>query len=167
MPQAEPKAEKRFDVIFECEGVNAGGLRNDLAVRMIEPEPMEFTLATDEGAFHGGGGTAPVPLALFAGGLAGCIMTQIRAFSKRLGIPVTTIKLRCRLHWEGRQRGRDPYVSDPVGFSIDIDLDGDASDEDRARLIEAAKNGCFIERTSMRPNAVAHRLRTQRGWMEL
>lgn len=31
---------------------------------------------------------APPPLALFVAGLTGCIMTQIRAFAKRMDVPI-------------------------------------------------------------------------------
>ena len=36
-----------------------------------------FELATDEGPFHGGDGTAPPPLALFTAALTGCLMTPL------------------------------------------------------------------------------------------
>ena len=80
---------KRFDVIFEGKGVASGKMRNDISVQW--PAMKEsFDLATDEGPFHGGDGTAPPPLALFTAALTGCIMTQIRAFSKRLKINIGT-----------------------------------------------------------------------------
>jgi len=44
-------------------------------------------------------GTAPYPLAYFASGLTACIMTQLRAFARRLEIPLTTIAVKARLHW--------------------------------------------------------------------
>ena len=71
-------------VRFECTGTAVGKIRNELDVAMVEPSVERFKLATDEGPFHGGDATAPPPLALFVGGLTGCIMTQIRAFAKRL-----------------------------------------------------------------------------------
>jgi len=61
-------------------------MRNELEVSMVRPFKENFSLASDEGAFHGGEATAPPPLALFTGGLTGCIMTQIRAFAKRLDV---------------------------------------------------------------------------------
>ena len=75
---------KKFDVVFECDAVNPGRMRTDMQVRMLEPDPFECELATDEMGFHGGDGSAPTPLMLFSGGLAACLMTQLRAFSKRL-----------------------------------------------------------------------------------
>ena len=44
---------KRFDVIFECDAINPGRMRTDMKVRMLEPDPFECDLATDEMGFHG------------------------------------------------------------------------------------------------------------------
>lgn len=135
--------EKTFDVVFEGTGTSTGKMRNDISVHFVTTDET-FELATDEGAFHGGDATAPPPLALFNAALTGCIMTQIRAFSKRLKIPIGQVTVTCRTHWQAHQVGRDPYTTAPVGFDMDIDLDSPASPEDQQRLIEAAKKGCFI-----------------------
>ena len=66
MTADQPK--EPLEVVFTCSGTAAGKMRNDLQVKMIEPMLEEFTLATDEGPFHGGDATAPPPLALFIGG---------------------------------------------------------------------------------------------------
>jgi uncharacterized OsmC-like protein len=168
MATFETEAEERvFDVSFTCDASNLGTMRTDMVARMVKPDQLEFELASDEGAFHGGGGSAPTPLMLFAGGLTACLMTQLRAFSKRLQVDAGTIRLRTRLHWRGRQRGREPYVTEPVGFEIDIEMDGGAGPEDRRRLIEAAKLGCFVEQTLALPNIIAHRLKDGDGWIEV
>jgi hypothetical protein len=64
---------------------------------------------------------------LFASALTACIMTQLRAFSRRLDIPLTTIAINTRLHWQAEQRGNAPYESEPVAFTMDIELRGGAS----------------------------------------
>ena len=157
------EAPNRFDVIFECDAVNPGKMRTDMKVRMLEPDPFEYDLATDEMGFHGGDGSAPTPLMLFTA----CLMTQLRAFSKRLRVDVGEIKLATRLHWQGFQKGREPYVTEPVSFEIDIDMEGPASTDQRIELIEAAKKGCFVEQTLMRPNLIGHRLRVDDEWIEV
>ena len=48
-------------VTFTCSGQAVGKMRNDLDVRMTAPMEEHFTLATDEGPFHGGDATAPPP----------------------------------------------------------------------------------------------------------
>ena len=156
---------RTFDVIFEGVGRSSGKMRNDISVEW----PMmkeRFELATDEGPFHGGDGTAPPPLALFTAALTGCLMTQLRAFSKRLGIPISDVEVRARLHWQGEQEGDQPYVTNPVGFSLDVDLDTEASPEDQHRLLAAARKGCFIEQTLARGLIVDHRLKIGEDWQE-
>lgn len=155
--------EKRFDVVFEGKGTSKGKMRNDIAVDFVTMNE-HYDLATDEGPFHGGDGTAPPPLALFTAALTGCIMTQIRAFSKRLKIPIRAVDVHARLHWQGVQDGNDPYVTEPVGFDLDIDLDTDASLADQRRLIDAAKKGCFIEQTLAQGLIVGHRLKDGDDW---
>jgi len=160
MPDRE---EKQFDVVFQGVGRASGKMRNDITVEW----PMmkeRFELATDEGPFHGGDGTAPPPLALFTAALTGCLMTQIRAFSKRLKIGVGDVEVRARLHWQGRQRGAEPYVTAPVGFSLDVDLDSDVPLDDQKRLLEAARKGCFIEQTLAQGLIVDHRLKDGGAW---
>lgn len=56
-------------------------MRNDIDVS-FKTMNVTFKLATDEGAFHGGKGTAPPPLALFTTSLCGWIMTQIKPLVK-------------------------------------------------------------------------------------
>ena len=91
-------------------------------------------------------------------------MTQIRAFSKRLNIPIRNVEVRARLHWEGEQEGNDPYVTNPVGFGLDVTLDTDATAADQHRLLGAAKTGCFIEQTLAKGLIVDHRLNIGGDW---
>ncbi len=156
---------KVFDVVFTGAGRMTGKMRNDVSVN-FETMDETFALATDEGAFHGADGTASPPLALFAAVLTGCVMTQLRAFSKRMKIPIDAVEVNARLHWQGEQQGRDPYVTAPVGFDLDIDLKSDAPEADQRRLLDAAKKGCFIEQTLAKGLTVGHRLKTETGWQD-
>ncbi len=156
---------KTFEVIFEGTGTSSGKMRND--IRVDWPMMKEsFDLATDEGPFHGGDGTAPPPLALFTAALTGCLMTQIRAFAKRLKIDIGTVTVNAKLHWKGEQEGNAPYTTAPVGFDLDVDLDSSASASDQQRLIQAAKKGCFIETTLMQGLNVGHRIKVDGGWQD-
>ena len=163
---AESAPLTRFEVVFEAEGLNIAKFRNDITVRLRGSHPASVELPTDEGEYHGGDGTAPYPLAYFASALVACIMTQLRAFSRRLHIPVTTIGVKARLHWEAHQRGGAPYESAPVAFTLDIDLGGDAPTEDKKHLIEAAAKVCFVEQ-SLKPGVVKHRLKVGDDWVTL
>jgi uncharacterized OsmC-like protein len=156
---------EKMHVRFDCRGTASGEMRNDLAVSMVEPLQESFELATDEGPFHGGDATAPPPLALFVGGLTGCIMTQIRAFSKGLGITLNDLQVDVRVVWNWQKTGKT-YVTAPQSFEIDIDIDSPDEEAAILTLIEAAKEGCFIEQTLKQPNVVKHRYKTASGWKE-
>ncbi|ABD55868.1 OsmC family protein [Jannaschia sp. CCS1] len=159
------EATKTFDVIFEGKGTATGKMRNDISVEW----PMmkeRFELATDEGPFHGGDGTAPPPLALFTAALTGCLMTQIRAFAKRLKIDIRGVEVGARLHWKGEQVGNDPYVTDPVAFGLDVDIDSDATPDQLHELLNAAKKGCFIEQSLATGVIVGHRLKLGNEWVD-
>jgi Predicted redox protein, regulator of disulfide bond formation len=152
-------------VAFECTGQAVGKMRNELDVRLALPRQESFTLATDEGGFHGGDGTAPPPLALFVGGLTGCIMTQMRAFSRRLGVPIRDLRVETRVEWTWTPTGRT-YETAPHSFAIDVILESDAPLEKQLELIAAAKRGCFIEQTLGRANTIRHRLKTAEGFVD-
>lgn len=155
---------KRIPVIFEGRGTSSGKMRNDITVRWGKES---WELPTDEGPFHGGDSTAPPPLSYFTSAFIGCIMTQLRAFSKRLDIPLRGCAVSARIEWVAEQVGHEPYVSSPVSLGLDIELDTDASQADQIRLVEAAKKGCFIDQTLAIPNAVGHRLKSGDGWIDV
>lgn len=156
---------KSFDVIFEGTARSSGKLRSDIDVKFVTTDET-FQLATDEGKIHGGDNTAPPPLALFTAALTSCLMTQIRAFSKRLRIPIKGVTIHARLHWRAEQVGREPYVGSPVGFDLDVDIDSDEDLADIKRLLEAAKKGCFLEVTLGQANTIGHRLRVGDEWID-
>ncbi len=153
-------------VEFNCKGSATGKMRNELDVTMVRPFKESFVLATDEGAFHGGDATAPPPLALFIGGLTGCIMTQIRAFAKRLDVPLDNLNVDARIEWLWEAKG-NIYETAPLSFQLDIDIESSAPEKKVIDLINAAKKGCFIEQTLGQENVVRHRMKTERGWVEV
>ncbi|GAB5377396.1 MAG: hypothetical protein AcusKO_38580 [Acuticoccus sp.] len=156
--------KKTVDLVFEGVGTSSGKMRNDIVVDW-PAQKERFTLATDEGPFHGGDGTAPPPLALFTAALVGCLMTQIRAFAKRLKVDMRGVSVRARLHWSCEQEGAAPYVSAPVGFDLDVEIDSDATPEALLALLDAAKKGCFIEQSLATGVAVGHRLKVGDTWV--
>ena len=154
-------------VQFNAEGTASGKMRNDLSVTMSLPfAEGPWEMATDEGSFHGGDGSAPPPLALFVGGLTGCIMTQIRAFSKRMGVTLSDLRVETRVQWDWQAKGR-VYETAPRSFEIDVLMESPNTTAEVAALIEAAKKGCFIEQTLGRTNPIRHRLKTQGGWVDV
>jgi uncharacterized OsmC-like protein len=158
--------KEHMQVQFNCRGTASGKMRNDLAVSMEQPFKEEFQMATDEGPFHGGDATAPPPLALFVGGLTGCIMTQLRAFAKRLGEKLDDLHVDVPVKWNWQKTGKT-YETSPESFEIDIDIDSPSDVEAIVELINAAKKGCFIEQTLGQTNFVRHRYKTDSGWQEV
>ncbi|MEP1208484.1 MAG: OsmC family protein [Rhizobiaceae bacterium] len=158
-----PQAQVQFD----CHGQAVGKMRNDLSVMMRLPfEEGPFEMATDEGSFHGGDATAPPPLSLFVAGLTGCIMTQIRAFAKRMDVSLKDLSVDTRVVWDWQAKGRI-YETAPHSFEIDVLIDSDDPKSNVVALIEAAKKGCFLEQTLGRKNAIRHRLKTKDGWVDV
>ena len=157
---------KSFEVAFECDATGVGSMRCEMDVRLMVPEVIEWEMASDEYGFHGGDGTAPLPIAYFIAGLTSCLMTQMRAFSKRLRVDITDPKISCRCEWVATQKGRAPYKSAPKSIAMDISFETESPLEDQLRLIEAAKKGCFIETTLMQGLEVGHRLQIDGDWHE-
>ena len=164
MSMTPDEMPQRAVVQFNCTGTAVGKMRNELDVRMVKPFEERFELASDEGAFHGGDASAPPPLALFVGGLTGCIMTQIRAFAKRLRVSISDLSVDVRVQWDWAAKDR-VYETAPKAFEIDIFLESDDPLEDQLRLIEAAKKGCFLEQTLGVSNTIKHRLRRDGDWV--
>ena len=153
-------------VTFKCAGNATGKMRNDLDVRMVEPFEEQFTMATDEGPFHGGDATAPPPLALFVGGLTGCIMTQLRAFAKRMDVIIDDLQVETTVKWKWMPKGRI-YETAPESFDIDILLSSPSETKRQIELVNAAKKGCFIEQTLSVPNTITHRIKTDQGFINV
>ena len=157
------KAQVRFD----CHGQATGKMRNELRATMALPfAEGPWEMATDEGAFHGGDATAPPPLALFVSALTGCIMTQMRAFAKRLGVTITDLQVDTRVVWDWEATGRT-YETAPHAFHIDVTLDSPDPEERVREVIATAKKGCFIEQTLGVANVIHHRIRTADGWTQV
>lgn len=169
MSTSNPNAgmPQKAKVQFDCHGKATGKMRNELKVFMRQPfAEGPFELATDEGSFHGGDASAPPPLAMFVAGLTGCIMTQIRAFSKRLGVKLVNLDVETRVVWDWQAKGRI-YETAPYSFEIDVMIESDDDQEKVAALIEASKKGCFLEQTLGCSNIINHRLKTADGWIDV
>jgi uncharacterized OsmC-like protein len=160
------KGMTRAQVQFDCHGTATGKMRNELTCYMTQPfKEGPFEIASDEGPFHGGDATAPPPLALFVASLTGCIMTQMRAFAKRLGVTITDLHVDTRVIWDWEARDR-VYETAPKSFEIDVMLDSPDDDAAVRHLIDTAKKGCFLEQTLGVRNTIRHRLKTQTGWVD-
>lgn len=156
---------KSFNLIFKGNAINTGSMRNDIDV-IFESMDERFQLATDEGAFHGGKATAPPPLALFTASLCGCVMTQIKAFGKKLNIQVSEIKIDATMEWNGTITDEGPYLAECKGYNLDIDIISNETLDRKKKLLNAAIKGCFIE-ASLKPGLVKHRLKNKDNWISV
>ncbi len=93
----------------------------------------------DEPGDLDGTDTAPNPYELLLGSLGACKAITVRMYADRKGWPLESIRLDLE-HDRPNGRGK------PEEISISISLDGDLSDEQRARLKEIA-NACPVQKT--------------------
>lgn len=158
---------KKFQVVFDCDARAVGKMRCEMDVRLTHPEKLHWEFASDEYGFHGGDGTAPLPIAYFMAGLTSCLMTQFRAFSKRLRVNVKDVNIYCECQWEATQVGREPYESSPKSIRMDMVVESDSTTEEITKVINAAKKGCFIEQMMNKQNNIEHRLKVGDEWINV
>jgi uncharacterized OsmC-like protein len=145
---------------------SVGKMRTEIQVETANTGAWD--LATDEGALHGGDATAPPPLALFVASLASCLSTQIRAFAKRMDIQVTSVEISGTSRWVALTAGaREPYRSESRGIELRVTLSGDHSADEAHRLVDAAKEGCFVEQTIDQETKIEHLLAVEGRWVSV
>lgn len=157
------------DVTFDVRATASGRLRTEIDLtRRGSGDPLAvFHMVTDECRGHGGESSAPPPLAHFAAALVGSLMSHIRRFARTMGIPVNRLTMNATMRWASRRSGDMLHEARPDAISIDIEIDSNASEGDLLRLIDLARQGCFIEQTLAQGVTVHHRLKRPGGWTSL
>jgi putative redox protein len=118
-------------------------LRNEVAYGVGQ------TLVTDEPAGLGGEGAGPDPYALLLAALGSCVSMTVTMYARRKGWPLERVRVRLR---QRRVHAKDcaECGSDTADFIHHIEraveLEGDLSEEQRARLQEIAHR-CPVHRT--------------------
>lgn len=163
---AKPQAGDRIPIEMDCTGRAVGKMRNEMEVCLTK-YGMTYEIATDEGSYLGGDGTAPPPLALMTAALTGCLMTQIRTFAKKLNITLADVKLRTICKWQLEFQDSVTYQGSPDGFEVEIELDSDATEDDLKKLLKIARGSCFVEQTIIQGTSINHRLKSGDNWVEL
>jgi putative redox protein len=97
-------------------------------------------VAADEPTDFGGLGEGLDPYEFLLSGLGACTCMTLRMYAKRKGWPLERVEVRV-VHAERMSEGAAQDV-----FTREIRLDGDLSDEERARLFEIAEK-CPVHRT--------------------
>lgn len=160
MPQT-----RHLPITYVGTGTAVGKMRNEISVRWKETNET-YDFATDENGALGGENTAPPPLSLIVAGLAGCLMTNIRLFARKMRIDLRGLKVTVEARWIREVTGAAPHVANTDGFSLDVEMDCPQDTDAQLALLKAAAAGCFVEHTLINPVAVRHRLRTAGGWID-
>jgi putative redox protein len=108
-----------------------GTLRSDVSVR-----GGRFHLVTDEPETVGGEDTAPAPHELLPAALASCVATTLVMYARTKGWELGDVEV--DVHYDHR--------STPRRFDVEIQLDGELSDEQLRRLEKVAAS-CPVRRT--------------------
>lgn len=154
-------------LIFEADARVGEGMRTEVEGRCLAPagEFLPFTMATDEGPFHGGARSAPPPLAYFVTALATCFLTQMRAFASKVGVRLDDIAVHARVEWEAHLDGARPYTAHGRVITLDMEVDSPADLEALRRLVGVASRACYVEALLALP--VRHRLRRGDDWLDM
>ncbi len=97
------------------------------------------TIIGDEPVEAGGLGTGPTPFQLLASALAACTTMTLSLYARQKAWPVTHISTTAG-------HSREPGQTQADLFTRRISLEGDLTEEQRARLLEIA-NRCPVHRT--------------------
>lgn len=106
-------------------------------------------LTTDEPVALGGEGAGPDPYTLLLGALGSCVSMTVMLYARRKGWPVERVTVRLR---HKRLHARDCAECETKGDSFvhrierAVDIAGELTDEQRARLQEIAHK-CPVHRT--------------------
>lgn len=119
----------------------ASGFAQDVEVR-------SHRFVADEPTSVGGTDTGPTPYDLLLAALGSCASMTVALYARRKGWPLTEVTVRLR---HSRIHAKDCAECETKERRLDriewnLQLDGDLSDEQRARLLEIAQR-CPVHRT--------------------
>jgi len=113
-------------------------------------------MLADEPAKFGGTNKGLTPYGFVAAGLGACTSMTIRMYARRKGWPLTGVSVDISHAKEHATDAADPGAK-VDHFDRTIRLEGDLSDEQRARLLEIADK-CPVHRTLERASTVTTHL---------
>lgn len=125
-------------------------------VRITVDSPAQTAL--DIGAHVAVGGEDDLPCSgdIVLASLAACQEITIRMVASAMGLPLRRLAVRVEGDWD--VRGTLAVARDaPIGFTairILVDLDVEASEEQRARLLTSAERYCVVSQTLKNPPPV-------------
>jgi putative redox protein len=106
------------------------------------------SLMADEPIDVGGTDAGPMPHDFVLAGLGACTSMTVRMYAERKGIPLTRVSVRLSIRKIKAADCPDCVTKEGevTEMTRDVSLEGDLSDEQRARLIEIA-NKCPVHKT--------------------
>lgn len=115
----------------------------------------DFSLAGDNHIAHGGGGTGPDGFDLLGAALGQCLLNTLLARAQGDGTRIQSAK--AVVSTKARVRGESvaPYVSD---FRVDLYVDGNLEEAERADLELAAKTLCGVRETLLQSPRIEERV---------
>jgi putative redox protein len=111
----------------------------------VEARVGDAAFLVDEPVAAGGLGTGPNPYGLLSAALGACTTMTIRLYANRKGWPLTRVRVAVK-HSRADLNARDV-------FEMDIALEGDLDETQRARLMEIAER-CPVHLTLARGSEV-------------
>jgi putative redox protein len=111
----------------------------------VEARVGDAAFLIDEPVTAGGLGSGPNPYNLLSAALGGCTVMTIRLYADRKGWPLRRVRVAVK-HSRADLQARDV-------FEMDIALDGDLEEAQRARLMEIAER-CPVHLTLARGSEV-------------
>lgn len=145
----------------------ASALVESRATATVDQASISATIAAPGGALvaglhpaGGGDGTQACSADIVLQAFVGCAGVTLAAVATSMGIELRRAELTATAHWDARGTlGVDRTV--PVGLTdIDlvVDLDTDADESQRAKLVELTERYCVVAQTLVAPPPVTVRL---------
>ena len=119
-----------------------------------------FGISGDNPVAHGGGGTGPDGFDLVAAALGQCLLNTLIADAERKRIPLRSARALVATKSRIPGRGQAPYISD---FKVDIYIEGDLDEGQRAELEQATTALCGVRETLMRTPRIAEHVHIGAG----
>jgi uncharacterized OsmC-like protein len=120
----------------------------------------EFNIHGDNPVAHHGDGTGPDGFDLLGAAIGQCMTNTLVASARREGIPLSSVT--AEVATKSRLQGSDraPYISD---FQVELFVDGDLDESQRARLEELTKAMCGVRETLMQTPTIVESVQLRRA----
>ncbi len=114
-----------------------------------------FEIHGDNSVGHGGEGSGPDGFDLLGAALGHCLLTTVIATAQREEIALQSARALVATKSKLQGSDRAPYLSD---FQVDIYLEGELSERQRAQLERATAALCGVRETLMRAPRIVERV---------